>query len=80
MAARYDCDVVVVGAGGAGLSAAVAAAETDGSLKIIVLEKQGIIGGNTNNSTGGINAAETDIQKGLGIEDSKAPAKKGKKK
>ena len=71
---RYDdgtCDIVVVGAGGAGLSAAVAAAETNGSLKIIVLEKQGIIGGNTNNSTGGINAAETDIQKGLGIEDSK---------
>ena len=65
------CDIVVIGAGGAGLSAAVAAAKTDGSLKIIVLEKQGIIGGNTNNSTGGINAAETDIQKGLGIEDSK---------
>ncbi|MBP5776400.1 MAG: flavocytochrome c [Prevotella sp.] len=65
------CDIVIIGAGGAGLSAAVAAAETNGSLKIIVLEKQGIIGGNTNNSTGGINAAETDIQKGLGIEDSK---------
>ena len=64
------CDIVV-GAGGAGLSAAVAAAETAGSLKIIVLEKQHIIGGNTNSSTGGINAAETDIQKGLGIEDSK---------
>ena len=57
------CDIVVVGAGGAGLSAAVAAAETDGGLKIVVLEKQGILGGNTNYSTGGINAAETDIQK-----------------
>ena len=65
------CDIVVIGAGGAGLSAAVAAAETASNLKIIVLEKQGIIGGNTNYSTGGINAAETDIQKGLGIEDSK---------
>ena len=65
------CDIIVVGAGGAGLSAAVAAAESDASLKIIVLEKQHIIGGNTNSSTGGINAAETDIQKGLGIEDSK---------
>ncbi len=65
------CDIVVVGAGGAGLSAAVAAAETDGNQKIIVLEKQGIIGGNTNYSTGGINAAETDVQRGLGIEDSK---------
>ena len=66
-----SCDIVVIGAGGAGLSAAVAATETDSSLQIIVLEKQGIIGGNTNYSTGGINAAETDIQKGLGIEDSK---------
>jgi len=65
------CDIVIVGAGGAGLSAAVAAAETNGSLKIVVLEKQGIVGGNTNYSTGGINAAETDIQKELGIEDSK---------
>ena len=64
------CDIVVVGAGGAGLSAAVAAAET-GDMNIIVLEKQGIIGGNTNYSTGGINAAETDVQKSLGIEDSK---------
>ena len=34
------CDIVIVGAGGAGLSAAVAAAETDGSLKIIVLENK----------------------------------------
>jgi len=66
-----SCDIVIVGAGGAGLSAAVAASETNGSLKIIVLEKQGIIGGNTNYSTGGINAAETDVQQALGIEDSK---------
>ena len=65
-----NCDIVVVGAGGAGLSAAVSAAEA-GDKKIIVLEKQGIIGGNTNYSTGGINAAETDIQQSLGIEDSK---------
>lgn len=65
------CDIVVVGAGGAGLSAAVAAAETDGTLRVIVLEKQGIIGGNTNYSTGGINAAETEVQQSLGIDDSK---------
>lgn len=65
------CDIVVIGAGGAGLSAAVAAAETNEDLKIIVLEKQGIIGGNTNYSTGGINAAETDVQKEKGIVDSK---------
>jgi len=65
-----SCDIAIVGAGGAGLSAAVAAAES-GAKSIIVLEKQGIIGGNTNYSTGGINAAETDIQKSLGIQDSK---------
>ena len=65
------CDIVIVGAGGAGLSAAVAASETDGSLKIVVQEKQGILGGNTNYSTGGINAAETSIQQELGINDSK---------
>ncbi len=65
-----SCDIVIVGAGGAGLSAAVAAAEY-GAGSIVVLEKQGIIGGNTNYSTGGINAAETEVQKALGIEDSK---------
>jgi len=66
-----SCDIVVVGAGGAGLSAAIAAAEADGTLQIIVLEKQGIVGGNTNYSTGGINAAETEVQQALRIEDSK---------
>lgn len=64
-----ECDIVIVGAGGAGLCAAVEAASL--SRSIIVLEKEGIIGGNTNYSTGGINAAETSVQKGLGIEDSK---------
>lgn len=63
------CDIVVVGAGGAGLSAAVEAA-SNGNLRIIVLEKQGILGGNTNYSTGGINAADTEVQRALGIEDS----------
>jgi len=63
-----SCDILVIGAGGAGLSAAVAAAGKGG--KVIVLEKEGIIGGNTNYSTGGINAAETSVQKNLGIVDS----------
>ncbi len=64
-----SCDIVVVGAGGAGLSAAVQA-ESMGA-HVIILEKQGIIGGNTNYSTGGLNAAETSIQRKLGIPDSK---------
>ena len=63
------CDIVVVGAGGAGLTAAVEAA-SHGDLRIIVLEKQGILGGNTNYSTGGINAAGTEAQQALGISDS----------
>ena len=62
------CDIVVIGAGGAGLSAAVEAA-SHGDLRIIVLEKQGIIGGNTNYSTGGINAAGTEAQHTQGIDD-----------
>lgn len=64
-----SCDIVVVGAGGAGLSAAVQAASM--GAHVIVLEKQGIIGGNTNYSTGGMNAAETSVQSLLGIKDSK---------
>ena len=64
-----SCDIVVVGAGGAGLSAAVQAASMGAN--VIVLEKQGIIGGNTNYSTGGLNAAETSVQAKLGINDSK---------
>ena len=63
------CDIVVVGAGGAGLAAAVQAASMGAN--VIVLEKQGIIGGNTNYSTGGLNAAETSVQQKLGIHDSK---------
>ena len=64
-----SCDIVVVGAGGAGLAAAVQAASMGAN--VIVLEKQGIIGGNTNYSTGGLNAAETSVQQKLGIIDSK---------
>ena len=64
-----SCDIVVVGAGGAGLSAAVQAATMGAN--VIVLEKQGIIGGNTNYATGGLNAAETSVQQKLGIQDSK---------
>lgn len=63
-----SCDIVVIGAGGAGLSAATEAAMK--GKKVIVLEKMGIVGGNTNYATGGLNASETSIQKNLGINDS----------
>ncbi len=60
-------DIVVIGAGGAGLTAATEAASQ--GKKVIVLEKMGIVGGNTNSATGGLNASETAVQKKLGIAD-----------
>ncbi len=63
-----ECDIVIVGAGGAGLVAATEAASK--GAKVIVLEKMGIVGGNTNYSTGGINASYTKEQEKLGIKDS----------
>lgn len=61
-------DVVVIGAGGAGMAAAITA--RDKGAEVIVLEKMPVAGGNTFRSTGGINAAGTEQQKALGIEDS----------
>ena len=55
-----DVDVVVVGAGGAGMTAAIAAA-ADG-LKVVVVESQAMVGGNSVRSTGGMNAAKTPLQ------------------
>ena len=56
----YDADVVVVGAGGAGMTAAITAA--DAGKKVIVLESQALVGGNSVRATGGLNAAETEAQ------------------
>ena len=63
-----SCDIVIIGAGGAGLCAATEAAGK--GAKVIVLEKMAIAGGNTNASTGCLNASETSVQKKLNIEDS----------
>lgn len=61
-------DVVVVGAGGAGMSAALAAKEK--GLKPVILEKMPVAGGNTLKASSGMNASETSVQKKDGIKDS----------
>ena len=66
--AAEQADVVIIGSGGAGLSAAVTA--HDLGKKVIVLEKMAMVGGNTNRAAGGLNAAETKPQAKLGIKDS----------
>ena len=60
-------DVVVIGSG-AGLSAAAAASES--GLRVLVLEKQGTVGGNTLHSGGFYAAIDPARQKRQGIKDS----------
>lgn len=56
-----ECDVVIVGAGGAGMSAALQAVDS-GVEHVIVVEKAGSTGGNTSRATGGMNAGKTVYQ------------------
>ena len=56
----YDADVVVIGAGGAGMTAAMTAA--DAGQKVVILESQAMVGGNSARATGGMNAARTVYQ------------------
>lgn len=65
---ELSCDVVIVGAGGAGLTAAARATEDGAS--VIVVEKMPMVGGNSLKATGGMNAAGTAFQEALGITDS----------
>ena len=63
-----DCDVVIVGAGGAGLTAAVRAQQQ--GAKVLVLEKMPMVGGNSLKASGGMNCADTKFQAAQGITDS----------
>lgn len=60
-ASDMECDIVIVGAGGAGLTAALQAVE-NGAENVIIVEKMSMTGGNSVRSTGGMNAAKTPNQ------------------
>ncbi len=55
-----DADIVIVGAGGAGMTAAITAAEKGKS--VVILESQSMVGGNSVRATGGMNAGKTVYQ------------------
>jgi fumarate reductase flavoprotein subunit len=61
-------DIIIVGAGGAGMSAALEAKER--GLNPVIFEKMPVAGGNTNKASSGMNASETKFQKEQNIEDS----------
>ena len=65
---ELSCDVVVVGAGGAGLTASVLA--TQQGQQVILLEKMPFVGGNSLRAEGGMNAANTKVEAELGLTDS----------
>ena len=57
----HEADVIVVGAGGAGMVAAATA--VDRGAKVIVLEKMAMIGGNTARSEGNMGAVDPEPEK-----------------
>ena len=57
---EFNTDIVIVGAGGAGMVAAITAA--DAGKNVILLEKQAMVGGNSARATGGMNATHTANQ------------------
>ena len=63
-----EADVIVVGAGAAGLAASIEAANA--GAKVILLEKLPAVGGSTLISGGIVYGAETPGQKRIGVEDS----------
>ena len=58
--AVVDADIVIVGAGGAGMTAAITAANE--GKNVVVLESQPMVGGNSVRATGGMNAGDTVYQ------------------
>lgn len=67
MSIPEDCDVIVVGGGGAGLSAAISAAER--GMRTVLLERREKLGGSTALAIGSFTAAGTRWQRARGIHD-----------
>lgn len=63
-----EYDVIIVGSGGAGSSAALTAVQE--GLKVVLLEKLPITGGSSTICNGGTSWAGTDMQKTMGYKDS----------
>lgn len=81
VSADLDGDIVIVGAGGAGMVAALQAVE-NGADKVVIVERMALTGGNSVRSTGGMNAAKTPNQdtneftENAGVEKTLAAAEK----
>ncbi len=65
--ASHDCDVIVVGAGGSGLAAALSATESGAS--VLMLEKRSQVGGTSRMAVGSLSAAGTQLQRQAGVVD-----------
>lgn len=67
MKSSNPIDLIVVGGGAAGLATAVSAAEH--GLEVVLLEKESRLGGTTSWSVGSLTAAQTSLQRRIGVAD-----------
>ncbi|MDR1568224.1 MAG: flavocytochrome c [Streptococcaceae bacterium] len=65
---KSSYDIIIIGAGGAGMTAAIEA--KDAGLNPVIFEKMPVAGGNTSKSSSGMNASNTKVQQAQGITDS----------
>lgn len=66
MKGKYD--IVIVGAGGAGMTAAIEAKQQ--GMNPVILEKMPVAGGNTLKASSGMNASQTKVEAAQGVKDS----------